>query len=82
MKVVLTGGAGYLGSVTARALLRSGHQVHIVDSLMHGGRPILELYSSDNFTFLRGDIRDEGSLEGVLDGAGAVVHLAAIASAV
>ena len=78
MKVLITGGAGYLGSTLARVLLDDGHQVRALDSRLHGGHAILGLYLHDDFTFLQGDIRSPGVIERALEGVEAVVHLAAI----
>jgi nucleoside-diphosphate-sugar epimerase len=78
MLTLVTGGAGYLGSVLCELLLRSGHQVRALDSLMHGGRALLPLAGREGFEFQRGDVRDADALERALVGVDAVVHLAAI----
>ena len=78
MKVLLTGGAGYVGSVAARGLLRLGHEVRVVDALMYGSVGLLGLYGEDRFSFLRGDIRSAPLMRRALEGIDAVVHLAAI----
>ena len=78
MRVLVTGGAGYLGSVVSRTLLQRGHQVRVLDSLMHGGDGVLGLYEEDGFEFTRGDIRSAGVMAAALEGVDAVVHLAAI----
>ena len=78
MKVAITGGAGYLGSVLTRILLQKGHHVRVFDSLLHGGQALLGLYPSNNFTFVKGDIRDIDHFEKFLGESEAVVHLAAI----
>ena len=78
MRVLVTGGAGYIGSVVARLLLGDGYQVRVLDSLMHGGQALVGLHHDDNFDFVRGDIRSVDVVNSVLDGVGAVIHLAAI----
>ena len=78
MRVLVTGGAGYMGSVLCRQLLQQGHHVRVLDSLMHGGQAILPLYSDDNFSFIRGDVRDSAAVKEALDQIDGVVHLAAI----
>ena len=78
MKVLVTGGAGYLGSTLARVLLDEGHHVRALDSLLHGGQAIAGLYLYDNFNFLRGDIRCEDSVKEAMDEIDTIVHLAAI----
>jgi dTDP-L-rhamnose 4-epimerase len=79
MKVLITGGAGFIGSHTADALLRKGYQVRVLDSLeepVHrGGKP--PKYLDPEVEFVRGDVRDEQALLGALRGVDAVYHLAA-----
>jgi nucleoside-diphosphate-sugar epimerase len=77
MNVLVTGGAGYLGSVTSETLLCAGYRVRVLDSLMHGGMPLLGLYRP-NFSFVKGDVRDAAVVKQALDGIDAIVHLAAI----
>lgn len=78
MNILITGGAGYLGSVTARILLNKGHQVRVLDSLIHGGDSLTGLYPFDNFQFTYGDIRSISALEEALVSVDAVIHLAAL----
>ena len=78
MKVLVTGGAGYIGSVVSRVLLAHGHEVLVLDSLLHGGRALLGLYPEERFRFVRGDIRSRPAVQAALAGIDAVVHLAAI----
>ena len=78
MLVLVTGGAGYLGSILCDQLTRAGHRVRAVDSLMHGGRPLLGLAGREGFEFLRGDLRDPDTVRQALRGVHAVAHLAAI----
>ncbi|MBI3332863.1 MAG: SDR family oxidoreductase [Candidatus Omnitrophica bacterium] len=78
MKVLVTGGAGYAGSIVSRLLLAQGHRVRVLDSLLYGGRGLLGLYHQEDFHFLRGDIRERASVEEALKGMEAVVHLAAL----
>ncbi|MQF96395.1 MAG: NAD(P)-dependent oxidoreductase [SAR202 cluster bacterium] len=67
-----------MGSVLCRVLLREGHEVIGLDSLLQGSDSLTALYLDDNFTFVRGDIRSSEVLERVIPQAEAVVHLAAI----
>ena len=78
MKVLVTGGAGYVGSLVSHELLASGHQVTVVDALLHGGRALLGLYSHPDFRFVKQDVRDTAAMSKVLAGMDALVHLAAI----
>jgi len=78
MKVLVTGGAGYIGSLLCRQLLQSAHDVRAFDSLLHGGDALCSLYPEDRFAFLAGDLRSASDLERAVDGVDAVVHLGAI----
>ena len=78
MRVLLTGGAGYLGSVTAQWLLHAGHEVRVLDSLRYGGQSMLGLFAHRGFQFTHGDVRDARCVADALRGVDAVVHLAAI----
>ncbi len=78
MRVVVTGSAGYLGSVLTNDLLAQGHSVVGIDSLMHGGNSLAGLAGHPRFTFHRADLRDKDAMACGLKGAQAVVHLAAI----
>ena len=78
MKVLVTGGAGYVGSVLVRQLLAQGHRVHVVDNLMFGGNTLLPLFIDPNFSFARVDICDREGLAAEMEGVDAVIHLAAL----
>jgi nucleoside-diphosphate-sugar epimerase len=78
MKVIITGGAGYLGSILTALLLAEGHQVRVLDSLAHGGESLLGAWCHPGFEFVRGDIRDRAAVKAAVSGRDAVVHLAAI----
>lgn len=78
MKVLVTGGAGYIGSALVPLLLAEGHNLRVLDSLLHGGDSLLGVWSHPNFGFVRGDITDPATRKNALGGIDAVVHLAAI----
>lgn len=78
MKVLVTGGAGYVGSVLVPMLLAEGYQVRVLDNLMYGGQGILPLFLNPNLEFVRGDIRDEQIVREAARGVDAILHLAAI----
>ncbi len=78
MRILVTGSAGYLGSVLSLHLLRAGHEVRAFDNLTYGGQPLLSMVGQDGFEFVRGDVRDESVVRAALRGIESVVHLAAI----
>src|SRR5438105_9676374 len=78
MNILVSGGAGYVGSTLTPTLLSRGHRVRVLDSLMHGGQSLLPVWSHPEFTLIQGDIRDPQARATALDGIDAVVHLAAI----
>ena len=83
MKVLVTGGAGFIGSWLVASLLRDGHGVTIVDNLspqIHGALPQPDvdwLRNDHGVEFIRADVRDQVAMDKALAGADAVVHLAA-----
>ncbi len=78
MKVLITGGAGYIGSTLTPLLLASGHQVRVLDRLAHGGQSLLGVWAQPGFEFMLGDIRDRDVVRNAVADRDAVVHLAAI----
>jgi len=78
MKVLVTGGAGYIGSVLVRQLLKNGHEVRVIDSLKFGGDAFYDVMLHPNFSFMKGDIRQSDDVQRALEGMDAVAHLAAI----
>lgn len=81
MRVLVTGGAGYLGSVLCEHLLAAGHRVTVLDALHHGVPSLLHLAAAPAFEFVRGDARDEAALGRLLADADAVIPLAAVVGA-
>ena len=77
-RIVVTGGAGYYGSVLVRQLLAAGYRVHVIDNLTYGPHPMFGLFIDDNYSFTRGDVLDRELLKREFEGADAVVHLAAL----
>jgi nucleoside-diphosphate-sugar epimerase len=80
MTVLVTGGAGYIGSMLTRDLLARGHRVVAADALLFGGESLLDLLSHSSFTFSKTDITDHEQLEELFGAHSfdAVVHLASI----
>ena len=77
-KILVTGGAGYIGTTLVPKLLALGHEVTVYDSLLHGGNQILPFFRNGNFKFVRGDIRDFDTLQEAVSGQDIIIHLAAI----
>lgn len=77
-RIVVTGGAGYVGSVLVPHLLSEGYRVHVLDNLRFGGESMLPNFIHPNFAFTQGDVTDPGVVKQVMQGADAVVHLAAL----
>ncbi len=77
-KVLITGGAGYVGSVVTGAFLAAGHWVTVLDSLESGGQGLLGYVCNPAFRFVRGDVRDARKVAGAVAGQDVIVHLAAV----
>jgi nucleoside-diphosphate-sugar epimerase len=80
--VVVTGGAGYIGSLLVPALLQRGHEVHVVDNLIYDQAPFLDSCHRENFQFHRGDARDAAVMKPLLERADVVIPLACLTGAV
>lgn len=77
-RVLVSGGAGYIGSVLVRILLEDGYNVRVLDNLSFGGDAIVDLLDHPNFEFHHGDVREETDVRKALGNIDAVAHLAAI----
>ncbi len=77
-RIVVTGGAGYVGCVLVPHLLAEGYRVHVVDNLRFGGEGLLPNFIHPNFSFAEADVTDAARVRKELAGADAVVHLAAL----
>ena len=76
--VLITGGAGYIGSVLTAHLLGAGHNVRVLDCLLFGDSSLRAIASHNAFEFVAGDIRDGACVRRVVEDVDVVVHLAAI----
>ena len=78
MNVLVTGGAGYVGTTLIPLLLERRYKVRVFDNLVFGGDALLPFFRDDNFEFVTGDIRDREALRAAAAGQDVIVHLAAI----
>lgn len=78
MKILVTGGAGYIGSALVPMLLENKYKVRVLDCLLYGGATMLPHFRNPDFDFIRGDIRNPETVRKALEGCDAVIHLAAI----
>ena len=81
MKILVTGGAGYLGSVLCEHLLDAGYQVTVVDNLLYKQQTLFHLCSNTNFEFVFGDVRSRKLMTRLLKNADIIIPLAAIVGA-
>mgnify|MGYP001615890137 CR=1 FL=1 len=77
-KILVSGGAGFVGSVLVPMLLEDGYEVRVLDNLTFGASSLMTSFSDPDFELMVGDIRDENKVREALEGVDAVIHLAAI----
>ena len=80
MNILITGGAGFIGSHVADELLHHGHRVRALDNLspqVHGADATRPAYLDRDVELVRGDVRDPDAVRRALDGIDAVYHFAA-----
>lgn len=80
-KILVTGGAGYIGSILVPALLAQGHQVTVIDSFIFGQATLLDCCANPNFRVIKGDVRDHDLVAKELARHDVIVPLAAIVGA-
>jgi nucleoside-diphosphate-sugar epimerase len=78
MKILITGGAGYLGSVITKKMLDAGHEVTVLDNLSFKQLSPLQFTSNPKYTFIYGDVRNERLLEHLVGINDVIIPLAAI----
>lgn len=78
--VLVTGGAGYVGSVLVPKLLAAGHRVKVLDLYLYGDHVLDSVKDHPNLQQIKGDLRDQALLKQILPGCGAVIHLACISN--
>jgi nucleoside-diphosphate-sugar epimerase len=80
-RILITGGAGYIGSVLVPQLLIAGHTVVVLDNFIYKQNSLLECCSNKNFFVVRGDVRDEDVLKTHLRNVDYIIPLAALVGA-
>jgi nucleoside-diphosphate-sugar epimerase len=81
MKVLVTGAAGYIGSILVPGLLEAGHEVLALDNFMYRQTTLLDCCSSKKFSMVRGDARDGAVLDRLVPKADAIIPLACLTGA-
>ncbi|MHB1162122.1 MAG: NAD-dependent epimerase/dehydratase family protein [Chloroflexota bacterium] len=80
-KVLVTGGAGYIGSMLVPVLLAEGHEVSVLDNFMYHQNSLMDCCPNERFSVIRGDCRDEATLRSVVRDKDVVIPLAAAVGA-
>lgn len=80
-KILVTGGAGYLGSIMVPELLQMGHQVTVVDNFMFKQNSLAHVCADKNFQLIRGDVRDDSLMKKKYQEADVIIPLAALVGA-
>ena len=81
VRILVTGGAGYIGSLLVPVLLAEGHDVTVVDNFLYGQSSLLEACLEPRLTIVRGDVRDERLMSSLVPGVDAVLPLACLTGA-
>ena len=81
MRILITGGAGYIGSVLTPELLRAGHEVTVIDNFMYGQSSLLDVCNYKTLTIVRGDARNEELIKKHLEGKDLIIPLACLVGA-
>jgi nucleoside-diphosphate-sugar epimerase len=81
MRILVTGGAGYIGAILVPHLLRAGHSVCVLDSFMFGQAPLLDHLMDGHLEIVRGDARDEELLKRLVPAADVILPLACLTGA-
>jgi nucleoside-diphosphate-sugar epimerase len=79
-KVLVTGGAGYVGAILVPKLLKEGYQVKVLDLYIFGEKVLDEVKDHPGLEQIKGDIRNRSLLEKIIPGSDAVIHLACISN--
>ena len=77
-RILITGGAGYIGSILTPMLLDLGHQVTVYDTMVYGALPLLGYCRNPNLKIIKGDVRNRTELERAMKDHDWILHLAAV----
>ena len=77
-KILITGGAGYVGSVMVELFLKKGHPVTVLDDFRYRPTSLLHLCHYPNLSIVRGDVRDRAAVKPLVAGADVIIPLAAV----
>lgn len=80
-KILITGGAGYLGSMISTKLVELGHEVTVIDNLIYSKDSLLHLFQYNNFKFIEGDATDKKKIKKLLRFKDIIIPLAALVGA-
>ncbi len=80
-KILITGGAGYIGSILVPQLLSKGFHVTVLDSLMFDQFTLTNCCGNKNFEFIKSDVRNEAIIKESLKGKDIIIPLAALVGA-
>src|SRR5690348_12170495 len=80
MRILVAGGAGYVGSRLIPVLLEKGHEVVVYDLFLYGEEVFDSIKENPSLTLIKGDIRNLLQVEKALNGCAAVIHLACISN--
>ena len=78
MNVLITGGAGYIGSELTQYFLNAGHSVVVYDNLMYDATSLLRYTNYEKFNFVKGDVRNIKQLSPLVKKADIIIPLAAL----
>ncbi len=79
--ILVTGGAGYLGSILVPELLRAGHNVTVLDNFLFGQNSLMDACAHPDFNIIRGDVRSKDTVAPLLKKADVIIPLAALVGA-
>ncbi len=81
LSILVTGGAGYIGSILVPELLRAGHEVTVIDNFLYNQASLLDVCNFKTLTIVRGDARNEALLKKHLPGKNFIIPLACLVGA-